>query len=143
MEELLPIANAASTWFMVGVIWLVQIAVYPSFRRLDPARFSEAMLDHQRRLERVVIVPMLIELVTSLALLALHPESVLAWLGCLCVGVWGFSTVLIQVPAHNRLAAKGYDAQAIGSLVKWNWPRKIAWTAHGAICAAILVRVSG
>ncbi len=107
MSDGLLIANAAATWFMVGVIWLVQLLVYPSFRSLAPERFQAEMLKHQTVTGRVVILPMLVELSTSLALLILNPESLLIWLGNVCVGVWGFSTVLVQVPQHTRLAAEG------------------------------------
>lgn len=140
MADSLAVANAASTWFMAGVIWLVQLVVYPSFRYLDPATFSAAMLDHQRRIGRVVIAPMVVELTASLALLVLRPESALAWAGCVCVAAWGFSTVLIQVPQHARLATAGSDRRALKNLTGWNWLRTLAWSAHGAICAAYLAR---
>lgn len=136
MTEALLIANAAATWFMVGVIWLIQAVVYPSFRDIDAGRFREAMLRHQVCTGRIVILPMLVELVTSLLLLILAPSSMFAWLGILCVGIWGFSTVLVQVPIHTRLAERGPDSAMIDRLVMWNWPRTIAWTAHGILCTA-------
>ena len=58
-----------------------------------------------------------------------------AWLGSLCVGIWGFSTVLVQMPIHARLAECDPDAAMIDRLVNWNWPRTLAWTAHGILCA--------
>ena len=135
MTDAIPIANAAATWSMVGVIWLIQLLVYPSFRDIESGRFREAMLRHQTLTGRIVILPMLIELVTSLLLLIFDPNSLSAWLSVICVGVWGFSTVLVQVPIHTRLAESGPDAALIDRLVKWNWPRTIAWTAHGVIVA--------
>lgn len=138
MNDGLLIANALATWFMVGVIWLVQLLIYPSFRNIAPERFLAEMLKHQTVTGRVVILPMLVELGTSLALLVFNPELVLLWLGNVCVGVWGFSTVLVQVPQHTRLAAEGPDARTLANLVKYNWPRTIAWTLHGGICAVML-----
>ncbi len=135
MTDAIPIANAAATWSMVGVIWLIQLLVYPSFRDIESGRFREAMLRHQTLTGRVVILPMLLELSTSLLLLISDLGSLFAWLGVICVGVWGFSTVLVQVPIHTRLAESGPDAALIDRLVKWNWPRTIAWTAHGVIVA--------
>jgi len=87
---------------------------------------------------RVVILPMLVELSTTVLLLVFQPDSVSARLGTICVGVWGFSTIFVQVPIHSRLAAEGPDTARIDRLVKWNWPRTIAWTAHGILCAASL-----
>ncbi len=138
MSDGLLIANALATWFMVGVIWLVQLLIYPSFRNIAPDRFRAEMLKHQTVTGRVVILPMLVELGTSLALLVFHPESALVWLGNVCVGAWGFSTVLVQVPQHTRLIADGLEVRTLANLVKYNWPRTIAWTLHGGICAALL-----
>ena len=135
MIDAIPIANAAATWFMVGVIWLVQVVIYPSFRDIEPSQFRSAMLRHQALTGRVVILPMLVELVTSLLLLIFNPDSVSAWLGAISVGVWGLLTMLVQVPIHMRLAESWPDAELIDHLVNWNWPRTIAWTAHGVIVA--------
>ncbi len=135
MTDALLIANAAATWSMVGVIWLIQLVVYPSFRDIELSKFREAMLRHQTLTGRVVILPMLAELITSLLLPVFQIDSLSAWLGIVCVVIWGSSTVLVQVPIHARLAESGPDAALIGRLVKWNWPRTIAWTAHGAIVA--------
>jgi len=84
---------------------------------------------------RVVILPMLVELSTTVLLLVFQPDSVSASLGNIWVGVRGFSAILVQVPIHSRLPAEGPDTARIDRLVKWNWPRTIAWTAHGITCA--------
>ena len=138
MTDGLRIANAMSTWFMVGVIWTVQLAVYPSFRDIDSGRFRAAMSRHQTRMGRIVILPMLAELATTLLLLARHSDSPIDWSGGLCVAVWGFATVLIQIPRHRSLLAGGRSESEVRRLVEWNWPRTVAWTVHGILCAIAL-----
>ena len=135
MIDSLSMANTVSTWFLVGVIWLIQLVVYPSFRNIDPGRFRGAMLHHQKWMARIVILPMLVELVTSLALLALHTDSLIYWYGCMCVATWGFSTLLIQVPQHTAIAVGDLPQSDSNHLTVWNWPRTLAWTAHGILCA--------
>jgi hypothetical protein len=50
--------------------------------------------------------------------------------------IWA-STALLQIPAHGRLAS-GFDASAAATLVSSNWIRTVAWSARGAIVAAML-----
>jgi hypothetical protein len=138
VEVAVLLANAAATWVMCGVIWFVQLVHYPMFARLSRDAFRPAMLDHQAGTGRVVFGPMLVELVTSLVLIALRPASALAWVGAVLVGVWGFSTVLVQVPLHNRLAEGGFDAAVHHRLVRSNWVRTAAWTARTVLCLWLL-----
>ena len=97
MTDALLLANAAATWAMVGVIWFVQLVHYPLFAAHAGDGFRAVMAEHQRRTFRVVFPLMLTELVTSLGLPAVIPGW-WPWAGVGLVGVWGFSTVLVQVP---------------------------------------------
>ncbi|MCK6525129.1 hypothetical protein L6R49_27300, partial [Myxococcota bacterium] len=42
-STLLLLIHAAATWFMVGLIWFVQIVHYPLFSAVGPPRVSEAI----------------------------------------------------------------------------------------------------
>ncbi len=137
-------ANAAATWVMCGVIWFVQLVHYPLFPAFDRAAFRPTMLAHQRRTTWVVFPPMVLELVTAVALLAARPAAVPAWqpwAGAVLVGVWGFSTVLAQVPAHARLASGGFDASVCRRLVASNWLRTAAWSGRAVLCGVMLGEV--
>jgi hypothetical protein len=141
LPEALLIANAAATWLMCGVIWFVQLVHYPLFRAYDRAAFRAIMLAHQAATQRVVAPAMFVELGTAVALLAWPPAGVHAWvpwLGAVLLGVWGLATVLVMVPLHERLAREGFDAALHRRLVRWNWVRTAAWSARGAVCAAML-----
>jgi hypothetical protein len=133
----LLLANAAATWGMVGVIWFVQLVHYPLFPGYAGGDFRAVMADHQRQTFRVVFPLMLTELVTSVALLAVAP----GWLtaaGVGCVAVWGVSTVVVQIPLHERLERDGFETGVARRLVRANWLRTAAWTAHGGVCAGLL-----
>jgi hypothetical protein len=131
------LVNAAATWLMCGVIWLVQLVHYPLFEYYDAQRYRAAMDAHQRRTGWVVFPPMFLELLTALALLAWPPVGVPAWsfwFGAALVGVWGFSTILVQVPLHNRLLAGGFAPALHSRLVTSNWLRTAAWSVRGVLC---------
>lgn len=134
--------NAAATWFMCGVIWFVQLVHYPLFRDYDRPAFRVVMLAHQTRTFRVVFPAMLVEFASAIALVVWVPVGVpgwMPWLGAALVGIWGFATALVQVPAHGRLAAGGFDVNLHRRLVISNWLRTAAWSLRGVLCVAMLV----
>src|SRR3954466_7214959 len=58
----------ASTLFMTGLIWFVQVVHYPLFAEVDPARFRRYHAAHTRATTRAVLIPMILELLSSVAL---------------------------------------------------------------------------
>jgi hypothetical protein len=132
----------ASTWFLTGLIWFVQVVHYPLFAAVPPSAFGAYHARHTRRTTLVVVGPMVLELATSAALLAWRPEAMsrgAAALGlALAVLTW-LSTGLVQVPLHARLA-RGADAAAIRRLVATNATRAALWTAHALLLLAVAAR---
>ncbi|MFM8564490.1 MAG: hypothetical protein ACKOCE_11475 [Acidimicrobiia bacterium] len=140
VESLLVLLNAVATWAMVGLIWFVQRVHYPLLALIGTERARTVALEHQRRTAQVVGLPMAVEGLSTLALVVWRPEGVAIWLplvnGALLAVALG-STVLLSVPLHARMA----DApdKSIGRrLVTTNWPRTVAWTARGVLCAVML-----
>ena len=135
MSAFVLIAHLASTLYMTGLIWFVQVVHYPLFARVGAERYEEYQLDHQRLTSLVVGPPMLVELATALWLVAERPAFIpawSAWAGLALVAVIWASTALLQVPQHNALAG-GFSARAHALLVGTNWLRTIAWTARAAL----------
>jgi hypothetical protein len=136
----LLIANAASTFFMTGLIWFVQVVHYPLFAAVGNSEFPAYSRLHQSLTTFVVGPPMLVEALTAGMLVVARPAGVSAWLAwtgfALVIVIWA-STALLQIPAHGRLAS-GFDASAAATLVSSNWIRTVAWSVRGAIVAAML-----
>ena len=125
---------------MVGVILFVHRVHYPLFDRYAVETFSATEALHQARTFGVVFPPMILELLTSLALLCHPPRGVPAWqpwLGAALVGVWGFSTALVQIRLHEKLGA-GFDLTLHKKLVSSNRLRVAAWLAHGVACLVMI-----
>ncbi|MBO1435768.1 hypothetical protein [Meiothermus sp. CFH 77666] len=131
-----------ATWFLVGLIWMVQVVHYPLFARVGSAEFAGYQTAHANLITLVVGPLMLLELLTAVALLILWPSSLpswVGWLGLALVGVIWLTTLLASVPLHARLAA-GFDTEAHALLVGTNWIRTLAWTARGFLLAWVLYR---
>lgn len=126
----------AATWYMVGIIWLIQLVQYPMFEYLDRATFSRSHLFHTSGMGLVVGPPMLVELVLSAAILYRRGlTNAPAAVGfALVVTLWAL-TFFVMIPLHNRLGSEGFTPAVHQALVWWNWPRTLAWTARGLIAA--------
>jgi uncharacterized membrane protein len=139
------VASLASSWFMAGLIWIVQVVHYPLFGRVGREGFAAYESAHARLITPIVGPAMLVELVSSLALLAVRPRGMpawAAWAGVALVGIAWASTAFVQVPLHGTLA-RGFDEDAHARLVATNWVRTIAWSGHAALMAWSLALVMG
>ncbi len=139
------VASLASSWFMAGLIWIVQVVHYPLFGRVGREGFAAYESAHARLITPIVGPAMLVELVSSLALLAARPRGMpawAAWAGVALVGIAWASTAFVQVPLHGTLA-RGFDEDAHARLVATNWVRTIAWSGHAALMAWSLALVMG
>lgn len=139
----LLIANLVSTWYMVGLIWMVQIVHYPLFAKVGSEQFVGYQISHQSLTTLVVGPPMLIEIATAVLLIWIRPAAVPAWmvfaaLGLLAI-VWA-STAFLQVPCHDKLT-NGFDASVHSQLVLSNWIRTVGWTARGILVTWMLALV--
>ena len=136
------VASLASTWFLAGLIWTIQVDGYPLFALVGRDAFAAFEADHVRRIASLVGPVMVAELVLAVAMV-LHRPVVMpkwaAWAGVAVVGAIWASTGLVQVPLHDRLA-RGFDAEAHRLLVATNWIRTIGWSARAIGLAWITSR---
>lgn len=133
------LANAAATLFLLGLSTFVHFVHYPLFTAVGEGRFRAYHAVHSDRTTWVVIGPMVIELASSLALIADPPagETALVLSGAaLAVAVWAL-TAAGAAPAHGRLG-DGPDPRALRSLIRISGARTLAWAAHGAVVIALL-----
>ncbi len=126
--------HAAATWYMVGLIWLIQLVHYPMFECLDRAGFKRSHAFHSTRIAVVVMPAMLLELVLSAVIVwRLGPLHLPALIGFALVVLTWLTTFFVLVPLHQRLHTEGFQPQVHASLCRWNWLRTLAWSARGAI----------
>lgn len=154
-EHVLAVANFArvvlgaqflSTFAMFGLIWFVQIVHYPLFLRIAAADFGRFEAEHARRTGYVAAPLMIVELLSSFALVygPMRPASlsaVQAVTGAVLAGLTWASTFLLSVPLHNRLH-RGFDRTAVQRLVATHWVRTVLWTARAGLLSFWLARIA-
>ena len=131
------VVNLIATWYMVGLIWMVQIVHYNMFDRVGLEQFQQYEADHNRLITPIVGVPMLFELATAVLLLFAAPDSFPRWaaiVGLVLIGLIWISTVMSQIPCHTQLLS-GFDEATYRRLVNSNWIRTGLWTVRGGLMA--------
>lgn len=131
------LVHAAATWALVGLIWVVQIVVYPALALVEKEGFGDYHAAHSRHITWVVGPLMLMELATALVLLATVGGGWVFGSSLALLALVWVSTGFVQVPLHQRLAL-ARDVALIRSLVRTNWIRTVAWTLRGVLVATML-----
>jgi len=136
--SLLLTLHAAATWGMIGVIWLVQLLVYPAMRDVPAERWIPWHLQHCQRISYVVGPLMLVEVFTALGLW-LQGLSGAVFLGSAALlAVNWLSTLVIQIPLHG-ICEGAHSPTAIRRLITTNWIRTLAWSARGVLVGVIVL----
>jgi len=137
------LGHIASTLFMIGVIWFVQVVHYPLLGRVAPHDIPRYEQAHTRLATLVVGPPMLAELASGVILLWVRPaavSSLQAWTGIALLAVTCCSTQFVQIPCHARLS-QAFDPAVHRRLVRTNWVRTVAWSLRGLLVLWMLWNV--
>ncbi|HAS43967.1 MAG TPA: hypothetical protein DCS93_26050 [Microscillaceae bacterium] len=139
--KLLIFSNLLVTFYLIGLVWLIQVVQYPGFDKVGTKNFHAYHEFHVSSIFWVVAMPMVIELILSLGLLITRPPQVdmilNVFLFVLVLVVWGV-TFFVAIPLHNQLADGGLNADITRKLTNINWIRTIAWTLRGVVLAYII-----
>jgi hypothetical protein len=123
-------SHLCSTWALAGLIWTVQLVLYPMFSSVGVGEFKRYHKRHTKQMTWVVAPLMLMELFTGAWMAVRGACDFWLWVGLVLLGLIWLSTWRVQVPLHERLSS-GFDAQVHQRLVNTNWLRTILWTVRG------------
>jgi hypothetical protein len=129
--------HSASTWFMVGLIWTIQVVHYPLFHAVGAGSFSAYEAQHTRRIGTLLIIPAAVEATTAGALLVVDPGAVTLVAAGVLAAIWTM-TAFVHAPLHGRLTP-GYDRSLVSRLVVLNRWRTGAWTLRGGLAIGMLL----
>ena len=134
----LLLVHLAATAALAGLVWVVQLVVYPSFLLVGGTPAWPAVhAAHTRAMGLAVGPPWAVQGLTVAALLVRDGLSALLVVTGLLALVTVAVTVAVSVPLHTRLG-QAWDEAVARRLVRTNWLRTAAWTA-GTVCAGLLV----
>lgn len=128
--HIIYVSHLCATWALVGLIWTVQLALYPIFSSVGPGEFKEYHNRYTDQITWVVAPLMLAELLTGAWLVIQGARDLWLLLSLAPLALNWLSTWLVQVPLHRQLSA-GFDAHVHRRLVATNWWRTLAWTLRG------------
>lgn len=120
------------TCALAGLVWTVQVAVYPLFDRVGLDSFKAWHAAYTTRIGWVVGPMMLAELGSGAWLFWTGRREMSFSISLALLAVVWLSTALVQVPLHQRLS-NGFDASTHQRLARSNWLRTAAWTLR-SIC---------
>lgn len=129
METSIFKIHLVASWFMTGLIWLIQIVHYPLFNKVGVAEFPLYHALHSKLISFIVMPVMIFELL-SLAVLIMGFDDFRLLdkiiLSSSLFIIWA-TTFFFSVPAHNELA-NGFSEAQYQKLVWTNWFRTFFWT---------------
>ena len=126
---------AATTCYLAGLGWVVQLVVYPAFRLVGPEQWPVFHAHHSRAITWAVGPVWAVQGVATAAVLLQRQDAAALALGLLAAVPVGV-TVASAVPAHERLGQQ--DPVALARLQRAHAVRTAAWTL-GAVLAVLLV----
>ncbi len=135
--ELIFLINLCATLFLTGLIWVIQVVHYPSFRFVSEKEFLAFHQFHSQRISYLVIPTMTIELITSGILWWLSTWFSLNSIGFYLVILIWISTALFSVPCHSKLL-HGKDMNILNKLVSTNWIRTVLWSTKMLVSLWVL-----
>jgi hypothetical protein len=129
--------------YNAGCMTVLQLQHYGIYPSVGKENFAAYMRANNRAAALPTIVPALLLLLSSLALLVQRPGFVKPYEAAAGLGlnfVALLSTFVWQRPIQSRLAESGYDEANIRRLIATNWIRTIAHWLMAILAIIILTR---
>lgn len=117
---------------MTGLIWLIQLIHYPSYKFMDSLKFTDYQNFHTTTITFIVGPIMAIELFSGLALMFYQKMNLLSAFNFSGLLLIWLATAFLSVPLHGKLSA-GYNLETINLLISTNWIRTILWTLRSVL----------
>lgn len=121
------ILNLILSATLFGVIWMIQLVVYPGFRWLAEDNWNKYHNEYTGFVMWIVMPLMLVEFGLNGWLVlrsGINGDWFLPFM--MVLTVW-LSTFFIQIPQHNQLT-QGKDDAVIQKLIRGNWIRTLVWS---------------
>lgn len=135
----LLIVQLAGTWMLVGLIWVIQVIVYPQFLCVGTAEFTKLHFAHCWRIGLLIAPLLAVETISAAALLYQGHRERTFLISFVLIPLNWLWTAVLQAPMHVQLM-HGFDAALIRRLTLSNWLRTLTWTVRGVLLAWAAIR---
>jgi hypothetical protein len=144
------VAYVALLFFGLGAAMLESFLNYPMWRDLGTRMTNDDFVANRRahewRIYPLLVVPLLLRVPVTLALLWRRPDFVPRWvvLAALAVQVVGWSSsAVIQIPIQMQLTHEGFsDAQFARLIVTDLWLRAVPFWCEVAVGVVLMLRAA-
>lgn len=134
-----------TTFYFIGLIWIIQIVHYPLFAYVGTTEFTLYHSEHGKRISTILGLPVLLTLLSALWMFWQRPAPVPLWaviVNFVCACTLWILTAYLFIPLHRQLG-KGYAAHTVDQLVQSNWLRTFLWTAQGVFLLWLTAKAVG
>jgi hypothetical protein len=130
--------------YNAGCMTALQLQHYGIYPAVGREGFAEYMRANNRAAALPTILPGMLLLLLSTALVVFRPSFVRpyeAWAALALNLITLFSTFRWQRPLQAEMATSGYDETKVRLLIGTNWIRTISYLVLALLCVSILLRV--
>lgn len=127
--------------YNLGVIWFVQLVVYPLFAKVGSNDYVDYHRFYSSRIPLPVILPGFACFFLPMVLIFFRPPSIPLWMAlanAVCGLVGLVVTVGLEIPRHHRLENGGKQERVIEELIRYNWPRTFGITGSAVLTLVML-----
>ena len=134
---LLFYSNLIVSAILLGLILVIQFVHYKSFKFIDTDKFVDFHKFHTKNISFLVIPLMITEAVTSITICYFY-FSLLSLTNLVLVALIWITTLLLQVPSHNKLST-GKSISEINKLLAGNMIRVYLWSFKVIVTTLIVL----
>lgn len=113
---------------MLVFLWLVQIIIYPSFKKISKESILSWHKSYQTRVS-IIMGPIMLLQMYQITFDVFHTISSITIIRFLLLLVSWLLTIAVSVPLHRKIERNKDLEYSIDRLIKTNLPRTFTWTA--------------
>jgi hypothetical protein len=137
------LVNDALAFVNVGLIWMMQLQIYPLWAFVGKAQWVAYHAEHWRRVRWFVFPPVFLQFALAVALVGIRLPTLgerLAWLNLGLQTLTHLLTWRIWAPLQIRLStSKGDHPRLLSELLRSHWSRTALVTACGLVALWMVV----
>jgi len=131
-------------FYLVGASFVQSFVTYPTWKAVGASEFQAYYGELSSRIVRTMVVPGVVEIVLTLALLRFRPRAIPAWpiAAALVLNIVRFvSTAINQGAVQAQLGAGGLSADAVDALIRGDYLTQAASLGRMLLHVWMMARV--